>query len=77
VCSNYLKKGSLVFVEGSLKTRKYEKDGETKYATNINGRNLQMLDKKSDIEKNDAGTTSNDTNEFNAPATGGGDGLPF
>lgn len=33
VCQEYLKKGSLVFVEGRLKTDKYESEGENKYFT--------------------------------------------
>src|SRR5215216_189843 len=33
VCQEYLKKGSLVFIEGRLKTDKYEDKGETKYFT--------------------------------------------
>ncbi|MBE0680940.1 MAG: single-stranded DNA-binding protein, partial [Anaerolineales bacterium] len=33
VCQEYLKKGSLIFVEGRLKTDKYEANGETKYFT--------------------------------------------
>lgn len=33
VCQEYLKKGSLVFVEGRLKTDKYEDTGENRYFT--------------------------------------------
>ena len=33
VCAEYLKKGSLVFVEGRLKTDRYEDKGETKFYT--------------------------------------------
>ncbi|MGA9164218.1 MAG: single-stranded DNA-binding protein [Thiobacillus sp.] len=44
VCGQYLKKGSQVYVEGSLKTRKYtDKDGVEKYATEIRGDRMQML----------------------------------
>lgn len=35
VAENYLKKGSLVYVEGSIQTRKYEKDGVDIYTTEI------------------------------------------
>ncbi|HLO16992.1 MAG TPA: single-stranded DNA-binding protein [Anaerolineales bacterium] len=35
VCQEYLKKGSLVFVEGRLKTDKYEDKGETKFYTKV------------------------------------------
>jgi single-strand DNA-binding protein len=44
VCGQYLKKGSSVYVEGSLRTRKYtDKDGVEKYATEIRGDSMQML----------------------------------
>lgn len=36
----YLKKGSLVLVEGRLKTRSYEQDGQKKYITEVIGQNI-------------------------------------
>jgi single-strand DNA-binding protein len=42
----YLKKGSLVFIEGKIKTRHYDdKDGNKKYVTEIVADNFLMLDK--------------------------------
>jgi single-strand DNA-binding protein len=35
VCQEYLKKGSLVYLEGRLKTDRYEDKGETKYYTKV------------------------------------------
>ena len=35
ICSEYLKKGSLVFVEGRLKTDRYEDKGEAKFYTKV------------------------------------------
>ena len=46
VCQEYLKKGSLVFVEGRLKTDKYEDKGENRYFTKIVALSMQMLDRK-------------------------------
>lgn len=44
VCGQYLKKGSQIYVEGSIRTRKYQdKDGQEKYATEIRGDRMQML----------------------------------
>ncbi len=44
VCGQYLKKGSSIYVEGSIRTRKYtDKDGNEKYATEIRGERMQML----------------------------------
>jgi len=42
----YLHKGDMVYVKGKIKTRSYEKDGETKYATEILLDDVQPLTKK-------------------------------
>ena len=45
----YLKKGSQVYIEGSLRTRKWtDKDGAEKYTTEIMAQQMQMLSGKSD-----------------------------
>lgn len=44
IARDYLKKGSKVYIEGSLRTRKYEKDGQTHYTTEIYCDQMQMLD---------------------------------
>ena len=46
VCQEYLKKGSLIYLEGRLKTDRYENKGETKYFTKVVGSTMQMLDRK-------------------------------
>ena len=46
ICSEYLKKGSLVFLEGRLQTDSYEENGNTRYFTKIITSNMQMLDRK-------------------------------
>ena len=46
-CSNYLHKGSLVFVEGSLSTNKWtDQQGQTRYTTEIKAQRVQFLDRK-------------------------------
>jgi single-strand DNA-binding protein len=50
VCQEYLKKGSLVFVEGRLKTDKYEDKGDLKYYTKVVALAMQMLDHKPNEE---------------------------
>lgn len=53
LAQKYLHRGSLVYIEGRLKTRSWEdKEGNKKFATEIVGDNLIMLDKRGD------GTTS-------------------
>lgn len=52
IVEKYLHKGSLVFVSGKLKTRKYQKDGQDHYATSIQCQELKMLGgKPSDKER--------------------------
>jgi single-strand DNA-binding protein len=49
LAQKYLHKGSLVYIEGRLKTRSWEdKDGNKKFATEVVGDNLIMLEKRSD-----------------------------
>jgi single-strand DNA-binding protein len=44
IAGQYLKKGSSVYVEGSLKTRKWQdKDGNERYTTEITGNEMKML----------------------------------
>ena len=47
IAGEYLKKGSKVYVEGQLKTRKWDKEGQTHYSTEIIAREMQMLDGQS------------------------------
>ncbi|TYT74088.1 single-stranded DNA-binding protein [Desulfobotulus mexicanus] len=44
ICGQYLRKGSKVYVEGKLQTRSYEKDGQTRYITEIVASEMRMLD---------------------------------
>ncbi len=46
ICSEFLQKGSLVFIEGRLQTRSYEKDDEMRYITEVVVNKILMLDKK-------------------------------
>src|SRR6266508_4179824 len=47
IAGEYLKKGSQVYVEGSLRTRKWQdKDGQDRYSTDIRGEVMQMLGKR-------------------------------
>ncbi len=47
ICGEYLKKGSQVYFEGSLQTRTWEdRDGNTRYSTEVKAQEMQMLDSK-------------------------------
>jgi single-strand DNA-binding protein len=43
ICSQYLQKGAQVMITGKMKTRKWEKDGVTRYQTEIRADSMQML----------------------------------
>lgn len=49
ICKDYLKKGSKVYIEGKLQTRKWQdQSGQDRYTTEIRVREMQMLDSKND-----------------------------
>ena len=43
VAEKYLKKGDMIYVEGKIRTRSWEKDGITRYTTEVVGDNMTML----------------------------------
>ena len=43
IAGQYLKKGSKVYIEGKLKTEKYQKDGQDRYITKVIANSMQML----------------------------------
>lgn len=72
VASQYLRKGSMVYIEGRLHTRKYtDKQGIERYATEIIGEMLQFLDSK----KSSGESTVRSTNVRKAQADDGD--VPF
>ena len=77
VAEKYLKTGASVYIEGKIKTRKWEdKEGVTKYRTEILGDNMTMLGKKND-NSSDATESIVPTAEENVPKAEKGDDLPF
>ena len=46
IAGEYLRKGSKVYIEGSLRTSSWEKEGQKRYKTEIMARELQMLDSR-------------------------------
>ncbi len=72
IAEQYLKKGSKVYIEGQLQTRKWQdKDGHDKYSTEVvlQGFNstLTMLDGRSGGGGASAGSDSSDSGEFGSP----------
>jgi single-strand DNA-binding protein len=71
-CGSNLKKGSLIFVEGKVQTRSYEKDGRKMYSTEIIGHTVKFLDKA------DAGTAySGDKSQGAEPSFNSSEDIPF
>ena len=79
IVEKYLKKGSKVYIEGQLETRKYEKDGRDVYTTEVVLRpytgNMTMLDARGSGDGSGYGGGA--ANEFSEePASTGGGGAP-
>ncbi|EGT4836512.1 single-stranded DNA-binding protein [Clostridioides difficile] len=47
VCANYLEKGRLISLQGSIRVNNYEKDGERRTYTKVVTKRIQFLDYKS------------------------------
>ena len=63
LAQKYLHKGSLVYIEGRLRTRSWEdKEGNKKFATEVVGDNLIMLDKRTDGSHHGPHTNSHGEN---------------
>ncbi len=68
LAQKYLHKGSLVYIEGRLRTRSWEdKEANRKFATEVVGDNLIMLDKRADNGSSPQGTG---TNQADSPVEG-------
>ena len=80
IAGEYLKKGSKVYIEGQLQTRKWEQDGQTRYTTEVIGRDMQFLDSKGSSLSNSSPyeDTNQDMNSQNLPDSGiRDDDIPF
>ena len=80
IAGEYLKKGSKVYIEGQLQTRKWEQDGQTRYTTEVIGRDMQFLDSRGN-SSSDASSyedTNQDMGSQNLPDSGiTDDDIPF
>jgi single-strand DNA-binding protein len=71
IAGEYLKKGSKVYVEGRLQTRKWQgQDGQDRYTTEVVVNELQMLDSRGAGQQNQGGYGNNQPqgNQGNMPA---------
>lgn len=83
VAQKYLHKGDLVYIEGKLRTRSWEKDGVTRYTTEVLADNMTMLSTKGSGGGNSGGgyaqseTAAADGYRAHAPVDNSTDDLPF
>ncbi|MFZ9848094.1 MAG: single-stranded DNA-binding protein [Flavobacteriales bacterium] len=76
IAEKYLRKGSMVYLEGKLRTRPWEdKDGVKRYTTEIIADNMTMLGGKK--EENSSAPTPPPTPPQNIPSPKDADDLPF
>ena len=81
VASKYLHKGDMVYIEGKLRTRSWEKEGVTRYTTEVIGDNMTMLSTKpsggsSDYSPSAAQSSQNEPNDYKSSSSSSDD-LPF
>lgn len=74
ICGEYLSKGSQVYVEGRLQTRSWEKDGVTRYSTEIIASTVQFLGGKDSAGSGDDSKSQPDTHKSE---TSIGSDIPF
>lgn len=81
VAAKYLHKGDLVYIEGKLRTRSWEKEGVTRYTTEIIGDNMTMLGSRAGGGGGDRTATpqyaQGGAEEFKGSAENTTDDLPF
>lgn len=81
IAGEYLKKGSKVYIEGQLQTRKWEQDGQTRYTTEVVGRDMQFLDSRGNTSPDNSSTyedVNQDMGSQNLPDSGiTDDDIPF
>ena len=84
IVGEYLKKGSKVYIEGRLQTRKWQdKNGNDRYTTEIIASDMQMLDSRGggsvDYNQDTGGAAKSKSQPAEAPAPAGDfdDDIPF
>lgn len=81
ICGEYLAKGRQVYIEGKLQTRQWEKDGVTRYSTEVVAAEMKMLGAKSQGDGYQASTQSQSkAPEYSGPPLPGtqdDDDIPF
>lgn len=70
-CTTYLGKGSLIYVEGSLQTRKWQdSQGQDRYTTEVKAQRIQFLERRGG-QNQEGGAAPRDDSYGSAPRTSG------
>ncbi len=82
IAAKYLHKGDMIYVEGRLRTRSWEKEGVTRYTTEVVGDNMTMLSTRRDggaapEYRPPAPGQSNPAQTESKPSSDSSDDLPF
>jgi single-strand DNA-binding protein len=80
LCEKYLSKGDRVYVEGRIKTRSYEQEGQKKYSTEIHANEMTFLTTKKDLtsaSSHASQVNQSQTPQQSSPTNEDDDDLPF
>lgn len=84
IAQRYLHKGDMVYIEGKLRTRSWEKEGVTRYITEVVGDNMTMLSTRgggssvqSDSNMSSSSQEKTSQESFRTPVDNSTDDLPF
>jgi single-strand DNA-binding protein len=74
IAGEYLKRGSKVYIEGELRTRDWEKDGQKHYTTEVVASEMQMLDSRGEMGGGGSSSGGQDSRQGgDGPSSGGSD----
>lgn len=68
IVERFVRKGSSLYIQGKMRTRSYEKDGQTRYVTEIECEVMQMLDKRAEGAQPQAQSVSQYTQNTSQPS---------
>jgi single-strand DNA-binding protein len=78
ICQKYLSKGDKVYVEGRIKTRKWQDDkGIDRYSTEINCQEFTFLNTKNETSASNSNSQTQVESQPNIESTAENDDLPF
>lgn len=73
IVNEYVRKGSKLYIEGSLRTRSWEQDGVKRYATEIVANEMQMLDSRGGASNDNYSAMNQDAPQYSqSPDQSGG-----